>query len=182
MKTKEHGLISNFIYAWKLSIKSGKGVLIATLIIGIFQFAGAYIRIYAPKMIVAFVEKHFSIQKFVMYTVLICVLLFLANALNRYGYSKFDLEMIKTNTFLERLRMRKMFDTDYLLGMSSEKVKESDYESALFYAKQALKSNPFKAETWQNAAACAMYSEQIGLMGEYVEEGLAAFPEDETLL
>ena len=91
MKTKEHGLISNFIYAWKLSIKSGKGVLIATLIIGIFQFAGAYIRIYAPKMIVAFVEKHFSIQKFVMYTVLICVLLFLANALNRYGYSKFDL-------------------------------------------------------------------------------------------
>lgn len=77
---------------------------------------------------------------------------------------------------------RKMFDTDYLLGRSSEKVKESDYESALFYAKQALKSNPFKAETWQNAAACAMYSEQIGLMGEYVEEGLAAFPEDENLL
>ncbi len=136
MKTKEHGLISNFIYAWKLSIKSGKGVLIATLIIGIFQFAGAYIRIYAPKMIVAFVEKHFSIQKFVMYTVLICVLLFLANALNRYGYSKFDLEMIKTNTFLERLRMRKMFDTDY------KNMENPDFLDFSQKAKTALAQGP----------------------------------------
>ena len=77
---------------------------------------------------------------------------------------------------------RKMFDTDYLLGMSSNEIQNSNYEEALFYAKQALKSNPFKAESWQNAAACAMYAEQLELMGEYVEEGLAIFPEDENLL
>ena len=119
-----------------MSIKGGKGVLIATLFIGIFQFAGAYIRIYAPKMIVAFVEKHFSIQKFVMYTVLICVLLFLANALNRYGYSKFDLEMIKTNTFLERLRMRKMFNTDY------KNMENPDFLDFSQKAKTALAQGP----------------------------------------
>ena len=61
-------------------------------------------------------------------------------------------------------------------------IQNSNYEEALFYAKQALKSNPFKAESWQNAAACAMYAEQLELMGEYVEEGLAIFPEDENLL
>lgn len=77
---------------------------------------------------------------------------------------------------------RKLFDEDYLLGLSANSIKESDYESALFYAEQALKTNPFRVEIWQNAAACAMYAEQLGLMGEYVEEGLAVFPEDSNLL
>ena len=77
---------------------------------------------------------------------------------------------------------RKLFDTEYLLGMSASEISESEYESALFYAKQALKSNPFIERSWQNAAACAMYAEQLELMGEYVEEGLAIFPEDEKLL
>ncbi len=77
---------------------------------------------------------------------------------------------------------KKLFDEDYLIGLSAQNVRESDYESALFYAKQALNTNPFRVEIWQNAAACAMYAEQLGLMGEYLEEGLAVFPEDKNLL
>jgi hypothetical protein len=56
---------------------------------------------------------------------------------------------------------RKLFDEDYLLGLSANSIKESDYESALFYAEHALKTNPFRVEIWQNAAACAMYAEQL---------------------
>ena len=89
MKIKQHGLISNFIYAWKMSIKGGKGVLIATLFIGIFQATNTIIWTYAPKMIVSFVEQHYSVAKFILSTVLICSILFIANALNRYGYIKF---------------------------------------------------------------------------------------------
>ena len=113
MKTKQHGLFSNFIYAWKMSIKGGKGVLIATLFIGIFQAMNALVWVYAPKWIVSFVEKHYSVTKFVWFTVLVCAVLFISNALNRYGYTKLDYEFVKTNAFLERLRMRKMFKTDF---------------------------------------------------------------------
>ena len=113
MKIKQHGLISNFIYAWKMSIKGGKGVLIATLFIGIFQAMNALVWVYAPKWIVSFVEKHYSVTKFVWFTVLVCAVLFISNALNRYGYTKLDYEFVKTNAFLERLRMRKMFKTDF---------------------------------------------------------------------
>lgn len=113
MKIKQHGLISNFIYAWKMSLKGGKGVLIATLFIGIFQATNTIIWTYAPKMIVSFVEQHYSVAKFIWSTVLICSILLIANALNRYGYTKLDYEFVKTNAFLERLRMRKMFKTDF---------------------------------------------------------------------
>lgn len=113
MKIKQHGLISNFIYAWKMSIKGGKGVLIATLFIGIFQAMNALVWVYAPKWIISFVEKHYSVTKFVWFTVLVCAVLFISNALNRYGYTKLDYEFVKTNAFLERLRMRKMFKTDF---------------------------------------------------------------------
>ena len=113
MKTTKHGLISNFIYAWKMSIKGGKGVLVATLFIGIFQAMNALIWVYAPKWIVSFVEQHYSVSKFVLFTALVCAVLFISNALNRYGYTKLDYEFVKTNAFLERLRMRKMFKTDF---------------------------------------------------------------------
>ena len=87
--------------------------MIATLFIGIFQATNTIIWTYAPKMIVSFVEQHYSVAKFIWSTVLICSILFIANALNRYGYTKLDYEFVKTNAFLERLRMRKMFKTDF---------------------------------------------------------------------
>ena len=34
---------------------------------------------------------------------------------------------------------------------------------------------------WHSAAMCAMYALDLELMGEYVDEGLAIFPQDETL-
>ena len=77
---------------------------------------------------------------------------------------------------------RNMFDAEYLSAMSRESVQSADYESALRYAKQALKADPFNAAVWHNAAMCAMYALDLELMGEYVDEGLAIFPGDETLL
>ena len=112
-ETKKHSMLSNFFYAWKLANKAGKGLLVGTLIIGIFQFTNHYIWLYVPKLIVSFVEKNYTIKHFVSLTIVVCVCLFLANALNRYGYTKIDFEFIKNNAFLEKLRMKKMFKTDY---------------------------------------------------------------------
>ena len=75
-----------------------------------------------------------------------------------------------------------LFDAEYLIAKSREEVKAADYEKALWYAKNALKVDPFRDTVWQNAAMCAMYALDLELMGEYVDEGLAIFPQDETLL
>ena len=75
-----------------------------------------------------------------------------------------------------------LFDEGYLLAKSEECVQGENYTEALFYAKQALKANPFEVKNWRNAAMCALTAEEISLMGAYIDEGLAIFPEDEKLL
>ncbi len=75
-----------------------------------------------------------------------------------------------------------LFDEGYLLAKSEECVQGENYTEALFYAKQALKTNPFEVKNWRNAAMCALTAEEISLMGAYIDEGLAVFPEDEKLL
>ena len=76
---------------------------------------------------------------------------------------------------------RNGFDPEYLLAKSRESVQSAEYGDALRYAKLALKADPFDAVVWQNAALCALYALDLELMGEYLDEGLTAFPEDETL-
>ena len=53
--------------------------------------------------------------------------------------------------------------------------------TGLWFAGQALKADPFDKRSWQNAAACAFYAEDMEQMGAYVDEGLAVFPDDESL-
>ena len=77
---------------------------------------------------------------------------------------------------------RYLFDEGYLLAKSEECIQSENYTEALFYAKQALKANPFEVKNWRNAAMCALTAEEISLMGAYIDEGLAIFPEDEKLL
>ena len=43
-------------------------------------------------------------------------------------------------------------------------------------------ADPFSADVWNNAAACALLAQDLALTGSYVDEGLAIFPEDERLL
>ena len=77
---------------------------------------------------------------------------------------------------------RQWFSAEYLVGLSSESVKNEDYAKALDYAKLALKADPFSAIVWRNAAACALFTEDLVLTGSYIDEGLAVFPDDEGLL
>lgn len=77
---------------------------------------------------------------------------------------------------------RYLYHTDYLLGLSAESVDAKDYAKALTYARLALKADPFSADVWNNAAACALLAQDLPLTGSYVDEGLAIFPEDARLL
>ena len=76
---------------------------------------------------------------------------------------------------------RTMFDAEYLVGKSSESVKSSDYESALYYAIQGLRVDPFDELVWQNAAVCAIFTGDFVLAGEYIDEASAMFPDNEKL-
>ena len=75
-----------------------------------------------------------------------------------------------------------LFDEEYILEQTYTSVQANDYGTALYYAKQGLKANPFDAKIWRNAAMSALYAEELTLMGAYVDEGLVIFPEDESLL
>ena len=75
-----------------------------------------------------------------------------------------------------------LFDEEYILEQTYTCVQANDYGTALYYAMQGLKANPFDAKIWRNAAMSALYAEELTLMGAYVDEGLAIFPEDESLL
>ena len=75
-----------------------------------------------------------------------------------------------------------LFDEEYILEQTYTCVQANDYGTALYYAKQGLKANPFDAKIWRNAAMSALYAEELTLMGAYVDEGLVIFPEDESLL
>ena len=79
-------------------------------------------------------------------------------------------------------RDRTMYDSESLISKSSECVKEADYTSALYYAKQALRVDPFDELVWQNAVICAIYSEDFILAGEYIDEATAIFPKNEKLI
>ena len=72
-------------------------------------------------------------------------------------------------------------DSEYLISLSSESVKSSDFASALYYAKQALKVDPFDELVWQNAADCAIFTQDFVLAGDYIDEALAIFPKNEKL-
>ena len=75
-----------------------------------------------------------------------------------------------------------LFDEEYILEQTYTSVQANDYGTALYYAMQGLKANPFDAKIWRNAAMSALYAEELTLMGAYVDEGLVIFPEDESLL
>lgn len=74
------------------------------------------------------------------------------------------------------------FDAEYLIALSYQSVQAEDYSTALYYAKLALKADPFYATAWHNAVMCAIYAEETELAGGYIDEGLAVFPEDGQLL
>jgi tetratricopeptide (TPR) repeat protein len=77
---------------------------------------------------------------------------------------------------------RALFDAGYAFSLSVESAQAGDRSEALWYARQALKSDPSVAEHWENAAACAFFLDDLEQAGAFVDEGLAVFPENENLL
>lgn len=77
---------------------------------------------------------------------------------------------------------RYYFDGEYLREQIGVSMNTEDYGTALYLSEQALKVDPYDVLNWRSAVVCALAAEQSGQMGAYVDEGLAIFPEDETLL
>lgn len=74
-----------------------------------------------------------------------------------------------------------LFDDEYIMAVWKEMMDASDFENALWYAKQALKVNPFNESSWSSAALSAVYTQDWEQAGAYIDEGLTVFPEDEVL-
>jgi len=74
------------------------------------------------------------------------------------------------------------FDSEYLRASSQENINIKDYQKALHYAKLALKADPFDVLNWRNACFCALAANEYQTMGEYLDEAIVIFPEDEQLI
>ncbi len=77
---------------------------------------------------------------------------------------------------------RYYFDGEYLREQIGASMKAEDYEKALYLSEQALKVDPYDVLNFRSAVACALAAGEAEQMGAYIDEGLAIFPEDETLL
>ena len=77
---------------------------------------------------------------------------------------------------------RSFFDPELLVSLSAQAVKEEKYEEALWYARQALKADPYDPVCWRNGAVCGIYAMDWEFSGRCIDEGLAIFPGDGDLL
>ena len=113
MQNKKYGFLNNFIYAWKMAVTSNKKLMADIFMRGFFDVGRLYLWIYAPKIIISLVEQKATIKEFVIYMIVLGVCMCISDIGYRYGRNNFDFNIVKLMNYLEKRRMKKMFETDY---------------------------------------------------------------------
>lgn len=112
-KQKEHGFFNNFIYALNIERKSNLKLLAITLIKPIGDIVGTLLNSYAPKYVLSFIEDDLPFNTIIMYTVIICLIMMILDVISTTCYNSFEFEYRKTEGYVEKKRMDKLFHTDF---------------------------------------------------------------------
>ena len=112
-KQKEHGFFNNFIYALNIERKSNLRLLAITLIKPIGDIVGTLLNSYAPKYVLSFIEDDLPFNTIIMYTVIICLIMMILDVISTTCYNSFEFEYRKTEGYVEKKRMDKLFHTDF---------------------------------------------------------------------
>ena len=110
-KQKTYGFLNNFIYA--LNIESNLRLLAITLIKPIGDIVGTLLNSYAPKYVLSFIEDDLPFNTIIMYTVIICLIMMILDVISTTCYNSFEFEYRKTEGYVEKKRMDKLFHTDF---------------------------------------------------------------------
>ena len=112
-KQKKYGFISNFIYALNIERKSNLRLLAITLIKPIADIICTLLWTYTPKYVLSFIENNLPIDKIITYTIAICLISCIFDIIGSTCYNSFEFEYRKTEGYLEKQRMNKLFHTDF---------------------------------------------------------------------
>ena len=111
-KQKTYGFLNNFIYALNIERKSNLRLLAITLIKPIGDIVGTLLNSYAPKYVLSFIEDDLPFNTIIMYTVIICLIMMILDVISTTCYNSFEFEYRKTEGYVEKKRMDKLFHTD----------------------------------------------------------------------
>ena len=112
-KQKTYGFLNNFIYALNIERKSNLRLLAITLIKPIGDIVGTLLNSYAPKYVLSFIEDNLPFNTIIMYTVIICLIMMILDVISTTCYNSFEFEYRKTEGYVEKKRMDKLFHTDF---------------------------------------------------------------------
>lgn len=112
-KQKTYGFLNNFIYALNIERKSNLRLLAITLIKPIGDIVGTLLNSYAPKYVLSFIEDDLTFNTIIMYTVIICLIMMILDVISTTCYNSFEFEYRKTEGYVEKKRMDKLFHTDF---------------------------------------------------------------------
>lgn len=112
-KQKTYGFLNNFIYALNIERKSNLRLLAITLIKPIGDIVGTLLNSYAPKYVLSFIEDDLPFNTIIMYTVIICLIMMILDVISTTYYNSFEFEYRKTEGYVEKKRMDKLFHTDF---------------------------------------------------------------------
>lgn len=112
-KQKTYGFLNNFIYALNIERKSNLRLLAITLIKPIGDIVGTLLNSYTPKYVLSFIEDDLLFNTIIMYTVIICLIMMILDVISTTCYNSFEFEYRKTEGYVEKKRMDKLFHTDF---------------------------------------------------------------------
>lgn len=110
---KKYGFINNFLYALNIERKSNLWLLAITLIKPVADIVCTLLWSYAPKYVLSFIENNLPIDKIITYTIIICLIGCVFDIIGTVCYNSFEFEYRKTEGYLEKQRMNKLFHTDF---------------------------------------------------------------------
>ena len=74
---------------------------------------GTLLNSYAPKYVLSFIEDDLLFNTIIMYTVIICLIMMILDVISTTCYNSFEFEYRKTEGYVEKKRMDKLFHTDF---------------------------------------------------------------------
>lgn len=112
-KQKTYGFLNNFIYALNIAGKSNLKLLAVILIRPMANIVGKLLWSYAPKFVLSYIENNLPIDKIIFNIIIICLIGLTCDVIFTISNNAFEFEYRKTEGYLEKLKMDKLFHTDF---------------------------------------------------------------------
>ena len=167
---KKYSFINNYIYVLEMIARKNKTMLIIVLSMGILGILGQFLGIYIPKIILALIEQHSLIDKYIKVIIIIGVGLCILGVIQDYLWQLFDIFDVKVYEFLEKKRMNKVYNTDYKNMESPEfldyiqKAKNATYRGRGFRGILYGSKNFFTQGSIVIISAILIGSKNLGIM------------------